>query len=368
MSFTLADADLLSPKTVRNEIVRDIDNMSRMDELHATDVFPLVALSDSEETYYKMDGIRTGMQAAGLTSESPVGNMERLTEDDISVSTYKQKLSPEKGVDTELNTQEEILRLFEAAADFLREDLRLTRSRISWQGDSEVDGVIGADGQTAHPDIDSSHVLTPTTAYSDLANSNPQDDFTEADYLISDDGTALAEAGMLTAYVSPSLMYDLKQNDDLEDRFSGVEVRGLTEQQVANVLPFDQIEVVRTKLVRTDSNGQPVDDNGNQVDDPSNAATDNVLEPYDSANSTKRRNIVIGAPGEVSGFIPFFVDRLSEMADNAPPSGDMSVDTTNGFMTQTWTQNDPAVSWLKIAQEVGFHLHRPDNWVVIQDV
>jgi len=368
MSFTLADADLLSPKTVRNEIVRDIDNMSRMDELHATDVFPLVALSDSEEKFYKMDGLRTGMQAAGLTSESPVGNIEALTEDNISVSTYKQKISPEKGVDTELNTSEEILRLFEAAADYLREDLMLTRSRIAWQGDAQVDGMVGPDGQSAHPDIDSSHVLTPTTAYSDLANSAPQDDFVEADYLITDDGTALSEAGMLTAYMSPSVMYDLKRNDSLENRFSGVEVRGLTEQQVANVLPFDQIETVRTQLVRTNDNGEPIDETDTVVTDPGDAATDNVLEPYDYSSGTKRRNIVIGAPGEVSAFIPFFVDRLGEMADNAPPSGDMSVDETNGFITQTWTQNDPTISWLKIMQEVGFHLHRPDNWVVIQDV
>jgi hypothetical protein len=368
MAFTLADADLLSPKTVRNEIVRDIDNMSRMGELAATDVFPLVALSDSEEKFYKMDGIRTGMQAAGLTSESPVGNIEKLTEDNITVSTYKQKISPEKGVDTELNTQQEILRLFEAAADFLREDLMLTREKVTWQGDTEIDGMIGPDGQTPHPDLNSSHVLTPTTAYSDLANSAPQDDFIEADYLVTDDGTALQEAGMLTAYVSPSVMYDLKRNDDLESRFSGVEVQGLTEQQVGNVLPFDRIQPVRTKLVRTNENGEPIDDTDTVVDDPTNAATDNVLEPYDASAGTKRRNIVIGAPGEVSAFIPFFVDRLSEMADNAPPSGDMSVDETRGFMTQTWTTNDPAVSWLKIAQEVGFHLMRPDNWVVIQDI
>lgn len=368
MAFTLADADLLSPKTVRNEIVRDIDNMSRMDEIHSTDVFPLVALSDSEETFYKMDGIRTGMEAAGLTSESPVGNIENLSEDDITVSTYKQKISPEKGVDTELNTQEEILRLFEAAADFLREDLMLTRDRVAWRGDAQIDGMIGPDGVTPHPDLPSDHVISPSTAYSDTANSTPQEDFIESDFLITEDGTRLSDAGMLTAYVPPSVMYDLKRNDDLEARFSGVEVRGLTDQQVANVIPFDQIEVVRTKLVRTDDNGQPIDDEDNPVDEPEDAAVDNVLEPYDYDSGTTRRNVVIGAPGEVSGFMPFFVDRLSEMADNAPPSGDMSVDTSRGFMTQTWTDHDPAVSWLKIAQEIGFHLHRPDNWVVLQDV
>jgi hypothetical protein len=367
MAFTLADADLLSPKTVRNEIVRDIDNMSRMDELHATDVFPLVGLSDSEEVYYKMDGIRTGMQRAGLASESPIGDIEKLTEDNVTVETYKEKISPEKGVNTELNTQEEVLRLFEAASDYLREDLRLTRSKISWQGDRDVNGMVGTDGQTAHPDLDSDHVISPTTAYSDHTTA-PQDDFIQADYLISEDGQQLAEAGMVTAYMPPSVLYDLKLNDDLENRFSGVEVRGLTEEQVANVLPFDTIETVRTKTVRTNADGEPIDDTGTVVDDPANAAVDNVLEPYDAGAGTNRRNIVIGAPGEVSGFIPFFVDRLREMADNAPPSGDMSVDTTNGFITQTWTDNDPAVSWLKIMQEVGFHLMRPDNWVVIQDI
>lgn len=368
MAFTLADADLLSPKTVRNEIVRDIDNMSRMDQLHATDVFPLVGLSDSEEVYYKMDGIRTGMQPAGIASESPVGHIEKLTQDNVTVDSYKEKISPEKGVDTELNTQEEILRLFEAATDFLREDLMLTRSRLSWRGDSQVDGMVGADGQSAHPDIDSGHVLSSTDDYSNTGTASPQDDFIESDFLITEDGTALQQAGMMTAYMSPSVMYDLKRNDSLENRFSGVEVRGLTEQQVANVLPFDQIETVRTQLVRTNDSGEPIDETDTVVTDPSDAATDNVLEPYDYSSGTKRRNIVIGAPGEVSAFIPFFVDRLGEMADNAPPSGDMSVDETSGFITQTWTQNDPTISWLKIMQEVGFHLHRPDNWVVIQDV
>lgn len=364
MAFTLRDADLLSPKTVRNEIVRDLDNMSRMDELHATDVFPLVGLSDSEETYYKMDGARTGMQAAAVSAESPVGHIETLGQDDVGVDTYKEKISPEKGVDTELNTDEEILRLFEASTEFLREDLRLTRSIISWRGDNQVDGMVGPDGTTPHPDLSSDHVLSPATQYSDLANSNPQADFIEADYLINEDGQSLNEASGVTGYMSPSTLFDLKRNDDLQSRFSGVEVQGLTEQQVASVMPFDNIETVRTQVVRTNSTGQPVDENGNVVDNPENAATDNVLDPYNG--SSVQRNIVVGAPGEVSAFIPFFVDRLAEMAANAPPTGDMSVDETNGFITQTWTQADPTISWLKIMQEVGFHLHRPDNWVVIQ--
>lgn len=368
MAFTLSQADTISPKTLRNEIVRDLDNQQRENSLIATEVFPLVELSDSEETYFTMDGAEMPMPRGDLASESTVVDMEDLDEDTIDVETFKAKISPEKGADTELNTDQEILNLFEAAADTLRLRLELARSMVAWQGYGGIDGMIGADGQTQHPDIDSSHVFTPGTAFSDTSNSTPQNTMIDADFQITQDGDMLDQAGEVTAYMSPSVLRDLKKNDDLESRFSGVETQGLTEDQVANILPVDNIQPVRTRVVRTNENGEPIDDSDNVVSDPANAVKDNILEPYDASDTTQRRNIVVGAPGRVSAMIPWFADRLAEHGEQAPPGGDFSVDMGNGFITQMWTENDPLVTWMKIAQEVGFHLHRPDNWAIIQDI
>ena len=366
MAFTLSKADTISPKTLRNEIVRDLDNQNRQNALIATEVFPLVEMSDSSETYFTMDGAEMPMPRGDLAAESAVVDMEDIDESTIGVETFKAKISPEKGANTELNTDQEILNLFEAAADTLRLRLEIARSLVAWQGYGGIDGMIGSDGATAHPDIDTSHVFGSLTAFSDTANSTPQNAFTDAHFQITNDGDMLDSAGQITAYMSPSTLRDLKQNDDLEGRFSGVETQGLTEDQVANILPVDRIQEVRTQVVRTDANGQPVDDSGNVVSDPSNAAKDNILEPHDGSSNV--RNVVIGAPGQVSGFIPWFADRLAEHGEQAPPGGDFAVDMGNGFITQMWTENDPLVTWFKIAQEIGFHLMRPDNWAILQDI
>jgi len=368
MAFTLSKADTISPKTLRNEIVRDLDNQNRQNALIATEVFPLVELSDSEETYFTMDGGEMPLPRGDLATESAVVDMNDIDEDTIGVETFKAKISPEKGANTELNTDQEILNLFEAAADTLRLRLEIARSLVAWQGYGGIDGMIGSDGATAHPDIDASHVFTSLTAFSDAANSTPQDAFTDAEFQITNDGDDLDSAGQITAYMSPSTLRDLKQNDDLESRFSGVETQGLTKDQVANILPVDNIQEVRTQVIRTNENGEPINSSDSVVSDPANAVKDNILEPYDASATTQRRNVVIGAPGQVSGFIPWFADRLAEHGEQAPPGGDFSVDMQNGFLTQMWTTNDPLVTWFKIAQEVGFHLHRPDNWAILQDV
>lgn len=370
MAFTLSKADTISPRTLRNEIVRDLDNQNRQNALIAPDVFPLVEMSDSQETLFTMDGGEMPLPRGDLAAESTVVDMSDIDEDTIDVETFKAKISPEKGANTELNTDQQILNLFEAAADTLRLRVELARSMVSWRGHGGIDGMIGAAGTTAHPDIPASHVIAPGTAFSDTANSTPQDHITEAEYQIANDGGSLDQAGEITAYMSPSVLRDLKQNNDLEARFSGVETQGLTEDQVAGILPISNIQVVRTQVIRTNANGEPIDDTGAVVADPGNAAKDNILEPWDTSGTTNqnRRNIVIGAPGRVSAFIPWFADRLAEHGEQAPPGGDFSVDTQNGFITQMWTENDPLVTWFKIAQEIGFHLMRPDNWAVIQDI
>lgn len=365
MPYTLQDANLHSPEAVMNRIVRRINQMEDDQRLVTNEIFPLVELSDTSEKHFTMDGMRTGMSRTSIGSESPVGDVETLGENDVSVDTYKKKIQPEKGVDTELNSQGEILNLFNAVADALMEDILLTRARLAWQGDDSVPGLIGPDGQSAHPDIPDTHVATPATPYSDTSNATPITDFVDAEFRINDDGSALGEAGPMTAYVTPSELKDLKLNDDIQNQFQNV--RALSEEQLTDTFQIDRLRVIRTKLVRTNANGEPIDENGNVVEEPENAARDNVLEPYDAANDTVRRNIVVGAPGQVSAFMPWFLDRLAERGQTAP-SGEVSVDATNGWMTQTWTENDPLVSWFKAAQEIGFHMMRGQNWYVIQDI
>lgn len=348
-----------------NRIVRQLSQMDDSGRLITNDIFPLVELSDTTEKHFTMDGIRPGMTQTALSSESPVGDIESLDERDVTVETFKKKINPEKGVDTELNSQVEILNLFNAVSDALMEDVLITRAQIAWRGLGPLDGMVGQDGQNAHPEIDSDHVATPGTAYSDTNNSSPINDFIDAEFRINENGSRLGEAGPMTTYLSPSVLRDLKLNNDIQSEYDNT--RALTQEQLADAFQLDTIRVVRTKLVRRNDNGQPIDENGDIVDDLEDAARDNVLEPYDTNAGENRRNILIGAPGQVSAFMPWFLDRLSEYG-SAAPNGEISVDATNGWMTQTWAQNDPVVSWFKAAQEIGLHVTRGDNWYVIQDI
>jgi len=362
MAFTLQDANLHSPEAVMNQIVRQLDQMDDQGRLITNEVFPLVELSDSEEKHFTHVGIRPGMTQTSLSSESPVGDIEGLDERDVTVETFKKKIQPEKGVNTELNTQQEIYNLFSAVSDALMEDVLLTRAQMAWRGLGPVDGMIGQDGLSAHPELDDSHVRTPATAYSDTVNSTPISDFIDAEFRITEDGSALGEAGSMTAYMSPSVLRDFKLNDDIQSEYENV--RALTQDQLSDAFQLDTIREVRTQVVRTNDSGQPVDSDGNVVD-VDDAARDNILEPYDGGQT--RRNVVVGAPGQVSAFMPWFLDRLAERGDTVP-QGDVSVDASNGWMTQTWTDVDPMATWYKAAQEIGFHLLRPDNWYIMQDV
>lgn len=364
MTWTLRQANLLSPDTIMNDIVRDLNQLDEAGRLIVNEAFPLVQLSDSQETHFTMDGLRTGMEPTALSSESPVGAVEDLASKDVNVHTYKKKMQADKGADTELNTDQEILNLYRAIQSALREDLVMSRAQAAWQGDQEQTGLIGTDGATAHSDLDSSHVLTPGTAYSSTGTATPVTDFLAAERLIVEDGGDLASAGPITAFVSPGVLEDLKLNDDLQDKWRNL--TALDEDQVVNALQLDRLREVRTVIPRRDANGELVDSSGSVVSDPTNAAADNVLEPHDG--TTNVRNIVIMAPGQETAFMPWFADRLAERAAGVDPTGDFAVDMTNGFLTQTWTQPDPAVSWFKIAQEFGFHVRRPGNIVVIQDI
>ena len=178
-----------------NDIVRQLNQMEDEGRLIVNDVFPLVELSDSKERYFTHDGLRTGMQPTALSSESPVGDIEDLDTQEVEVHTYKKKIQADKGADTELNSQVEILNLYDAIVSALREDVVMARAKAAWQGDANIDGIIGEDGASAHSDLDSSPVLTPGTASSDTANATPITDFITAERLINEDGGDLAAAG-----------------------------------------------------------------------------------------------------------------------------------------------------------------------------
>lgn len=368
--LTLSRADELSPETVRNQIVRDLSQLQTRGP-RIDDVLPTIVLTDSEETYYRMNEGVLPMRQTALSAEAPIGASEDLSQDQYSVDTFQKKRSPERGADFELNTDEDLLNAFNWAVNQLERELRITREIAGWQGLDDVDGFIGPDGQTAHPALSSDHVITPGTAFSDHANSTPQDHFHQADFLIDDDATLLDEMPTPTAYVSPSVVQDLKQNDDLESRFSGVETQGLTEEQVASIIPLDNMSTVYTQVVRTNEDGQPIDENDNVVDERGDAAKDNILEPYDVSAGTNRRNIVFGTAGDArAAGMPVLTDRLNNIVERGDeePNGSWSVDETMGFVTQSWWNNDPPQTWYKIAQEIGIEMVRPENFVVIQDI
>lgn len=371
MPFTLKKAGLLSPKLLRNELVTELDQDARRQGdgvANTQEVFPMQQLDADREHYYREHGGVAPMQPVSLDSESPIMDLQDITEDDVTISPYKAKVSPEKGANTKLNSVREIRDLYQYAAQRLRQNVRVTRDLVAWQGDENIDGMIGPDGVTAHPSLRDDHVITPATPFSDHSTSSPQQHFQMADLLIDEDGSALNQAGVTTAYMTPSMLYDLKMNSDLSDRFTGVEVQGLTQNQVESILPFDRIRKVRMQVPRMDDLGRPIDEAGNPVDDPADAAYDNVLAPYDPATGENKRNILIAAPGPVSAFMPWFSERLSEMAQNAEPTGQYAVDNNAGIVTQTWTDTDPAISWLKVAQEIGLEVIRPNNFVLMQDV
>jgi len=368
--LTLSRADELSPETVRNQIVRDLSQLDTRGP-SITDVLPTIVLTDSEETYYRMNSGALPMRQTALSAEAPVGDTEDLSKDQYSVDTFKKKRSPERGADFEVNTDEDLLNAFNYCVDQLQRELRVTREVAGWRGLDDVDGFIGEDGQTAHPALDSSHVLKPATAFSDTANATPQNVFHDADELVDTEGTMLDELPAPTSYVPPSVATDLKKNNDLEDRFSGVAVQGLTEEQVANVLPIDNMVKVYTKVVRTNAEGEPIDENDNVVDERENAVKDNILEPYDVSAGTQRRNILFGTAGDPrAAGMPVLTDRLDNIGQRGgeEPNGSWSVDTSMGFVTQSWWENDPPQTWYKVAQEFGVEMVRPENWVVIQDI
>lgn len=366
MTFSLARAEQLSPDRIQQRIIRKIEQMDDNRAFIADQAFPLYQMGAAKEIYHRQNGLRAPMQGTSLVSESPVASLEDLDEDEMSVTTLKEKISPERAVDETLNNEQQILNIAEYVSDALRMDLLTSRSMMAWRGWNGVEGMIGETGTSAHSRIPTDHVITPSAAFSDEANSDPHDVFMTAQERIDIDGTGFNSLPPITAYCPPEVIWDLKRNDDLQDRFSGVRVRTIdTMDDLSQVIPI-RIREIRTKVARTNANGEPIDENDNVVS-VNNAVDDNILEPYDPGSGTQTRNVVIGTFGREAALMPWFPDRLASHLDNTP-SPNWSVDRQNGYLLQSWTQNDPAISWRKIAQEIGFHVLRGENFCVLQDV
>lgn len=370
-------AGLLSPKTLREEIVQDVDQLEFItgtDRMaSANSIFPAVDLDAPEENYFSIGGAVGTMQHVPYASESPIGTLGDIDENSVTTKGYKEKMSPEKETDTKLNSEKEILSLYRWAARQLRATTFLTREKVAWRGDEVTDGLIGTTGDSAHPDLPADHVIQPATAYSDHANALPYEDFALASLLLKQTQQGFFDQNIEIEprmYVTPGIWHDLKMNVDLKDRFSGVEVRGLSGEQVQRLIDSElpNVREVRAQIPRTDADGNFLDDQGNVVEDVDNAVLDNVLEPYDPVADTTRRNIVIGRPGPTA-FMPWFGDNMGDFDEpEAPETPDVAFDATRGFGTQTWVGEDPRVTWLKAFQDIGFHLQLPEHWAVIQDI
>lgn len=374
--LSIQKAGLLSPKTLREEIVQNVDQLEFItgtnDMASATSEFAAVDLDAPTENYFTIGGAAGPMSHTPYASESPIGALGDIDESSITTKGYKEKLAPEKRADAELNSDSEVLSLYRWAARTLRAATFLTREKIAWQGDEVNEGFIGETGDDAHSDIPNENVIQPGTAYSDHANSNPYEDIATASLLLKQTQQGFFDENIEIEprlYYSPSSWHDFKMNDDMKDRFSGVEVRGLSGGQVESLIDSEipQLREVRAQLPRTDDKGNYLDANGDIVDDVDDAAMDNVLEPYDPAAGEQRRNILVGRPG--TAFFPWFGENMGDFDEpDAPTTPNVAFDSTRGFGTQTWAGNDPRVAWLKAFQDIGFHVQMPEHWVVIQDI
>lgn len=377
--LSFAKAGLLSPKTLRNEIVQGVDQMRDLNGgdgyVSANSLFPVVDLEAPTEAYFTIGGAMGPMSHVSRTGESPIGTLGDINEKDITTEFYSKKLAPEKEVDEKLNSERQILSLYEWAAGQLRGETFLTREQVAWQGNDVTDGLIGQDGDTPHPDLPNSNVLDDNDSWDDTENAKPYQDLEYASYLIDDTYQGFLEADApsdVQVTMTPSLFRDMKFNEDMQSRFQGVDVWGLTDDQVRNLLA-DEVPTInkcRVKLPRMDEDGNYLDEEGDVVDDIEDAHMDNVLEPYDPSIDDTRRCAVVGTPGPSSAFIPAYDGNEGPFDDANAPSQDDEVDFDNDSMfgTQTWMGHDPRVTWLKSFQDIGFHLHLPEHWILLMDI
>lgn len=371
---TQRQARSLKPEILRNEIVEYVDQMERIevggDGTHASAMseFPLVNIDDPDEQWWTMDGVRAAMPAAAYGSESPLGVLDTPDRDSHEVFAYKRKYRPDKGAETEFDTTP--FSLYARAAAVLRMEIYLRREQVAWLGDRNIHGLTGQYGTDPHPDIQAAnHVINPAAPWDDEEAARPYRDLTDGAFEVINNGM-MGATGEPTLYTSPSVMRDVKRSEDMESRLSGVRLRSVTNEAVQELID-EEIGAIRRVMVylpRQNANGNFINRDGEIVDEIDDAAMDNVLEPYNPETGETTRNAIIARPGVGSAYMPWFSDRLLERANNAPDPGAISVDNANGFFTQVWNEHDPIMPNFKAAQEIGFQILRPENFLIIHDV
>jgi len=371
---TLNEADLLKPEVIRNQMVETVDQMERIDMgdgsqyASALSEFPLVNLDNPTESYYTYDGVTGRMRPTEFDAESPIGTIDLPSKEDVEIEGYKEKINPNKGVETHLNGVP--FSAFSRGVSMLQIKIFFTREQISWRGDESIDGLIGQYGTSAHPDLPSNNVVDVATAWSDSTNATPYTDITDVAFDVVNNGYLGGSNSQVApnVYIGPRTLRDLKQTEDMENRlptnlYQQVSTDAVTEivsDDVNNVLP------VMVYAPREDANGNYIDESGNIVDDADDAAMDNILEPWDPSTGAVQRNVVIGRPGAGSAFFPFFLDRLLEYEGEVP--GEIAIDSDNGFFTQVWNSPDPIATYFAAKQEIGFKIQRGENWAVLRGV
>ncbi|NUC71702.1 hypothetical protein HTZ84_05160 [Haloterrigena sp. SYSU A558-1] len=372
---TFQNTDGLTPEVLRNTMVETINQMDRInvsnDEGYASalTVFPMVNMNAPKEGYYTFGGVSGGMPAAAPDAESPLGALTLPSKTSYDTHSYKRKVNPKKELEAELDSANAPFSLFNYGASYLNAETFIRREIVTWRGDENIDGLIGPNGADPHPDIESEgNAYTSLTSWDDHAGATPYQDVLDIAHNIKTQGRFMGNENRPPLFAGPDVIRDLRLNEDLQDRLGITRDTTLNTADISGLMSDDisSIREVAVQVPRTNANGEFIDEEDNVVDEAEDAVMDNILEPYDPDSGTKNRNIVIGMPGVESAFMPWYLNKLTQLADQAPMTSSLSVDSERGFLTQMWNDDDPISTYMAAKQDIGFHLRRPQNWAVAQ--
>ena len=377
---TFHNTDGLTSEVLRNTMVETVDQMGRITVdneggfASALTVFPMVNMNAPEEGYYTFGGVSGGMPAAAPDAESPLGTLTLPSKRNYDTHSYKRKINPKKEAEVELDGDDVPFSLFNYGATYLQMETFIRREIAAWRGDEHIEGLIGPDGQTAHSDISSEdNVYTsydPWSDTSDTTNATPYEDVVHVSHDLKTQGRFMGNQSRPFMFAGPDVLRDMRLNPNLQERLGSTQNSTLNVSDLSGLMSDDLagIREVAVQVPRTNDDGEMVDDTGGTVSDAEDAAMDNILEPYDVSADTKRRNVIIGSPGPNSAFMPWFLSKLTTMADNAPTSSSISVDNQRGFLTQLWAGDDPISTYMAAKQDIGLHIRRPENWAILQEI
>lgn len=372
---TFQNVDGLTPEVLRNTMVETINQMDRINVgdgegyASALTVFPMVNMNNPEEGYYTFGGVSGGMPAAAPDAESPMGALELPGKSTYKTHSYKRKINPKKEVEVELDSANAPFSLFNYGASYLNAETFVRREIITWRGDENIEGLIGPNGDDPHSDIqDEDNAYTTFDSWSDYEASDPYRNVLDVAHNIKTQGRFLGNENRPPMFAGPDTIRDMRLNESLRNRLGANRDATLNTSDVAGLMSDDisGIREVAVQVPRTNENGELIDEEDNVVEKASDAAMDNILEPYDPETGEKNRNVIIGTPGVESAFMPWFLEKLTKMADGAPITSSISIDEERGFLTQMWNNDDPIATYMAAKQDVGFHLRRPENWAVMQ--